>query len=102
MLQESPKHSGEREALLKAVEHTDISFFSPLFDRAYDKLVSHHPGKTVEQIYSEAIEAIMEDPAIKRVGLKKILQSYQNKESAANNFSALTRKALDYFISKDK
>ena len=98
--QDSPKGDGERKALLEAVENTDISFFSPIFDTEYDRLIRQpHPDKNQEQLWKEALWAIADDQTLKRVGLEKILQAYQSGDRSTSNFSPRSRQALDYFIS---
>ena len=101
----SPEHGleeGEREAqeaLLEALENATISFFSPLFDAEYDRLIHlSHPGKSKEQLWREVFDTIADNQTIKKIGLKRILWAYKTVHPGIRQFSPLAREALDYVV----
>ena len=92
----SHQKSGTREALLEAVENTDISFFSPNFEVRFGEITSKpHPGRTIQDIYIEANEYALKQPTALR---HDIIKAYRERHPGTRQFSARCREALDYYI----
>lgn len=83
------------EALLKAVRHTDISLFGPLFDFNYFKL---EPSLSAEERRAQALSQTLTSPVIARVGVRAIQTAIIEGSCGSKYFSPESREQLEKYI----
>jgi len=89
-------HQGEVRALKDAVRRTDVTFFGPIFDGHYRR--SENSGVGGLRGEKEALALTVEDPIIKRVGIKAVIGAAKDKGWSETYLSPRAKEVLDGFI----
>lgn len=87
-----------RNALIEAVQHTDISFFGPLYDHSLRLLQHANPQLDPEQARMMAFKATVENPVIQRAGVNNVINAYKEQVHGTQHYSPGARYVLEKHI----